>query len=504
MEQSMQKEQKTMEHDLFYFYLKVWLMLSTREIRIVIIDDEDDFFIISDYIKAIEGSVFKIDWCNNYNAAIDIIRKRAYDVYFVDYRLGNHTGLDLLTTAQAEGFDDPIVILTGKGNKVIDIKAMESGATDYLVKADLTTQKLERCVRYSLSRAADLKELKARENKYRNLFETSKDAVFIADELLVIREGNQAASGLFKLESKQLSGVNLLDFIKNTSFKEKVQQLVRTKKNFHDLEIEMEDAEKEKKACLLSLAFSRDNEENPVVHGILHDISSIKKAELTNLQAHKLAMNERLMRTLAHEIRNPLNNISLSIEHFSMPLDSEDEKLALVEIMKRNCTRINHIITELLDLTNPLELTFQPHSLQEIVDESINMIADRMNLQKIYLNKTYPDDAVTIPANKAKLVIAFTNILINAIEAMESGRGELTVMIADTPDRATVLIADNGAGIPEEHLPRLFETFFTLKKQGVGLGLSVSYSIIQSHNAAIDVKSELKSGTQFHIAFERN
>ncbi len=479
-------------------------MLSTREFRIVIVDDdEDDFFIISDYIKAIEGAHFAIEWCNDYNSATEIIRKRSSDIYFVDYRLGNHTGLDLLQAAQAEGFDDPFVILTGKGNKVIDIKAMESGATDYLVKSELTTEKLERCIRYSLARAGDLKELKARENKYRDLFETSKDAVFIADESLNFREVNRAATGLFKLRSEDLMDFNLLEFIKNETSKDKVLKLSSEKQSFHDLEIEMEDAEKEKKACLLSLAFSKDNEDKPIVHGILHDISSIKKAELANLQAHKLAMNERLMRTLAHEIRNPLNNISLSIEHFSMPLDSEEEKMALVEIMKRNCTRINHIITELLDLTRPLELTFQPHSLQEILDESIQMIADRMNLQKICLNKNYPDEPIVIPANKAKLVIAFTNILINAIEAMESGKGELRVTINGAGEKASVLIADNGAGIPEEHLSRLFEPFFTLKKNGVGLGLSVSYSIIQSHNAAIDVRSELEGGTQFHIAFKR-
>lgn len=480
-------------------------MLSTREARIVIIDDdEDDFFIISDYIKAIEGSSFSIDWCNNYKSATDVMRQRAYDIYFVDYRLGNHTGLDLLQTAEAEGFDSPVVILTGKGNKAIDIKAMESGATDYLVKSELNTEKLERCIRYSLARAADVKELRSRENKYRNLFETAKDAVFIADEGLMILEGNQAASGLFKMDIARLAGINLLDYIAVEKTKETVRELVNAKNNFHDLEIEMQDAGKERKACLLSLAFSKDGDDRPVIHGILHDISSIKKAELANLQAHKLAMNERLMRTLAHEIRNPLNNISLSIEHFSMPFDSEDEKMALVAIMKRNCTRINHIITELLDLTRPLELSFQEHSLQEILDESINMIADRMNLQKIYLNKAYPAVPVNIAANKTKLVIAFTNILINAIEAMESGKGELTVVIGMQQGKATVRISDNGAGIPEEHLPRLFDPFFTLKKNGVGLGLSVSYSIIQSHNAAIDVRSELKNGTHFNISFNRN
>jgi len=479
-------------------------MLSAKEIRVVIIDDdEDDFFIIADYIKAIEGSRFRIDWCKNYDTAIRIIRERAYDIYFVDYRLGNHTGLDLLQAASAEDLDDPIVILTGKGNKVIDIKAMESGATDYLVKSELNIEKLERCIRYSLARAGDLKELKARENKYRNLFETSKDAVFIADENLSLREANRSASILFQLSNQQLTGLNLLDFIKSLSMKEKVMGLAQAKKNFHDLEIEIEDAAHEKKACLLSLAFSRDNNDAPQVHGILHDISSIKKAEMANLQAHKLAMNERLMRTLAHEIRNPLNNISLSLDHFSMPLDSEEEKLALMDIMKRNCTRINHIITELLDLTRPLELAFQQHSLQEMLDESINMISDRMNLQKVNLHKSYPNAVVSIPANRAKLVIAFTNILINAIEAMESGKGELTVKITNSPDKAIVQIADNGAGIPEEYLTKLFEPFFTLKKNGVGLGLSVSYSIIQSHNATIEVESEMKSGTSFNIVFNR-
>jgi len=479
-------------------------MLSAREIRVVIIDDdEDDFFIIADYIKSIEGSQFRIDWCKNYDTAIRIIRERAYDIYFVDYRLGNHTGLDLLKAASADGFDAPIVILTGKGNKVIDIKAMESGATDYLVKSELNTEKLERCIRYSLARSGDVKELKARENKYRNLFETSKDAVFIADENLSFREVNRSASTVFRLNNQELISLSLLDFIKNPDLKDKVIWLSKEKKNFHDLEIEIEDAAREKKACLLSLAFSRDNNDTPVVHGILHDISNIKKAERANLQAHKLAMNERLMRTLAHEIRNPLNNISLSIDHFSMPLDSEEEKLALIDIMKRNCTRINHIITELLDLTRPLELTFQQHSLQEILDESISMIIDRMNLQKIYLNKTYPGQAVSIPANKAKLVIAFTNILINAIEAMETGKGELTVCITDAPEKATVLIADNGTGIPEEYIPKLFEPFFTLKKNGVGLGLSVSNSIILSHNATIEVKSEMKGGTGFYVAFNR-
>ena len=90
-------------------------MLNDK-IRIVVIDDdEDDYFIIADYIKAIEGGRFKTDWCNDYKEAMDHIRSKTYDLYFVDYRLGNQTGLDLLKEASALENDAPMVLLTGKG-----------------------------------------------------------------------------------------------------------------------------------------------------------------------------------------------------------------------------------------------------------------------------------------------------------------------------------------------------------------------------------------------------
>ncbi|TMI69895.1 MAG: response regulator [Bacteroidetes bacterium] len=157
-------------------------MLKGNLIKIAIIDDdEDDFFIIADYIKSIQGANLNVEWLPDYPTAIDQIKARKYNIYFIDYRLGNETGLALLRDAISLGCEEPIVLLTGKGNRSIDIMAMQSGATDYLVKSELSTEKLERCIRYSLERATVLKELKTRENKYRNLFEGAKDAVVIAD-----------------------------------------------------------------------------------------------------------------------------------------------------------------------------------------------------------------------------------------------------------------------------------------------------------------------------------
>src|SRR5688572_17721280 len=102
-------------------------MINGRKISLLVVDDdEDDYLIISDYIKEIDGGNFKTDWCKDYEDAVQKITAREYDIYLVDYRLGKHTGLELLQQVSKYKLSEPIVLLTGKGNKDIDIKAMES------------------------------------------------------------------------------------------------------------------------------------------------------------------------------------------------------------------------------------------------------------------------------------------------------------------------------------------------------------------------------------------
>ena len=478
-------------------------MLKGNTIRVAVIDDdEDDFFIISEYIHAINRKQFVIDWYSDYASAIEQIRNGNYHIYFADYFLGSKTGLDLLREAAAMKCDRPIVLLTGFGSKDIDISAMQAGATDYLAKSELTSEKLERCIRYALERFAILKELKTRENKYRNLFEGSKDAVFISDTSLVLTEVNYSAVQLLCSANGRLTGRSLYDFIPDAVQKARIADLVKTSGNIDDLEIKVVDDLKEVKSCLLSLYVQEDEDRKPHVHGIIHDITNIKKAELANLQAEKLAANERLVRMLAHEIRNPLNNIILSTEHL-MPTGDDDPQKDFLEIIQRNSVRINQIISELLNLASPAELVFEQHSLQEIMEESLSRASDRISLNKISVDKSFPEDPLVVAADRKKLVIAFTNILINAVEAMEVAKGNLTVKLDTATDHYNIIIQDNGKGIPKEFLSKLFDPFFTMKKNGMGLGLTASYSIIQSHKARVHVESNVNEGTRFEIAFKR-
>jgi len=131
----------------------IWYRLRDDDGRIPTIDDdEDDFFITSEYIKAIEGKSFVIDWCHKYQDGLDNMCNGMYDLYLVDYRLGAQNGVELLRAAQERGCRAPVILLTGQGEHEIDLEAMKAGAADYLVKGRLDPGLLERSIRYAIER----------------------------------------------------------------------------------------------------------------------------------------------------------------------------------------------------------------------------------------------------------------------------------------------------------------------------------------------------------------
>ena len=260
--------------------------------------------------------------------------------------------------------------------------------------------------------------------------------------------------------------------------------------------------EGDKKYCILSLSTEMDTNGQRYIHGLLHDITELKKAEKATLQAEKLAATGRLVQTLAHEVRNPLNNINLSLEQLHHEVDhSEGDVEVYMEIIQRNSKRISDIITELLNSSRPAEMSLQNKPLQVIMDESISASLDRITLQKVKLDINYTPKPAFVKADAEKLKLAFLNIIINAVEAMEEEKGVLSISILSESGNHVVRIRDNGIGIAEENLSKLFEPYFTSKRNGLGLGLAATLNILQSHKGRIEVNSELNKGSEFSITF---
>ena len=475
---------------------------SSQPVRILIIDDdEDDFILTRGFINSIEDRTFDIQWCYNYKAALSHLASKKFDLYFVDYRLGAKTGIDLLGEAMKMNCEEPIILLTGKGNSAIDKQAMQMGAVDYLIKSELTPEKLERCIRYALERSASTKALRANERKYRNIFEKSKEAVFTTNQSLVFKDVNEAMVNLVGSERNQLIRQNLYQFIDNESIRSAIRGRLEETGEVNDLELEIISANGKRRNCILYLSAELDNNNHHYLQGILHDITNQKKTERATLLAEKLAATGRLVRTLAHEVRNPLSNIHMSLEQLGS-LTKGEEKI-YIDIIDRNGKRINDLITELLTSSKPTEMVFERVVLQTAVDETIGVALDRLTLKQIKLKVNYPDFPCYIRAEKEKLKIALLNIIINAIEAIENAKGELVVSLTQNEGIFTLEIADNGCGIPQENLSKLFEPYFTSKRNGIGLGLASTLNILQAHNASIEVKSKVNVGTSFLITFNQ-
>jgi signal transduction histidine kinase len=210
----------------------------------------------------------------------------------------------------------------------------------------------------------------------------------------------------------------------------------------------------------------------------------------------KFAVSGRISRTIAHEIRNPLTNINLACEQIN--ISPNHDSYPLLEMIKRNSKRINDLITDLLNSTKFTELNSQKIYIQTVLDQALAFAGDRINLHGITIVKDYGiPRKVEVDAEKMK--IAFLNIIINAIEAMEPGKGILEIKVINKQEHCQVIIKDNGSGMDKESILRIFEPYFTSKSEGNGLGLTHTQNIILNHNGKINVSSTPGIGTSFSI-----
>jgi DNA-binding response OmpR family regulator len=147
---------------------------------LLIEDDEDDAVLIREYLEEIENINFEVTWESEISKAYPRLLKGNYDVFLVDYRLGSESGIDILKDLSHKSVLTPTIILTGKGDPAVDRNASKYGASDYLVKAELSSSVLERSIRYSLSKGEIIKVLDEKEKKYSSLFERSIDPIILA------------------------------------------------------------------------------------------------------------------------------------------------------------------------------------------------------------------------------------------------------------------------------------------------------------------------------------
>jgi len=231
----------------------------------------------------------------------------------------------------------------------------------------------------------------------------------------------------------------------------------------------------------------------------IDELNSANAQLLQMRSMEKFAATGRIARTIAHEVRNPLTNIDLATSQLKSEIPVIDEGSAyFFDVIERNSNRINKLILDLLQSTKFSELNFSQISIAQLLDDTLLLAKDRMDLNQIQVEKKYNDES-RIMVDTEKIKIAFLNIIVNAIEAMEPGKGLLSIKTRKENTDCIISIADNGIGMDEAALAKVFEPYFTSKPNGNGLGLANTQNIVFNHKGNISVSSVLGKGTIFTI-----
>ncbi len=475
-------------------------MSSTVKVLLVD-DDEDDHFLVADLIADVKHGKYELEWARTYEEGLEKLLEAKHDVYLVDYRLGAKTGLDLLSFYRKTSYTAPFIILTGKGDYKIDLDAMSLGASDYLIKGTLSADILERALRYSIEKARATRLLFEQEAKYKILFQKSLDAIFITSRDQYFEDINDSFIDLFGAQE------NIREYhVKDIFFSKDDYEMYDDKLNKYGLVKDLEAKLRGPKGTTIQAvisAVSIMNAENEVegYQGIIRDVTQLKNAENELSKVEKLAIVGKFVRTIAHEVRNPLTNITLSLDQLLSEKPGDEDVEMYVSIAKRGTDRIERLINEMLKSTKPTELTFEMGNLHEVVEAALAITQDRFNLRQVTLTKSIkPTPPMMLDAEK--LQIAFVNIIINAIEAMDKQEKTFKVTMEEADGQWMVIFEDNGCGISKEMLDNLFDAFYTGKTKGMGLGLNTVKQVIKGHKGNIKVESEVGKGTAFIISLK--
>lgn len=235
---------------------------------------------------------------------------------------------------------------------------------------------------------------------------------------------------------------------------------------------------------------------------MLKDVTEFKHLQDQMRQSEKLAAIGQLAAGIAHEIRNPLAGISGSIQLLSNDTQDPDQQ-KLMKIILKEIDRLNNLITEFLDYSKPESRPDQKVDVSLIMNDVIQNIKSSPQTPK-NLDLVVQMGSALILGFADKLKQALLNISMNAVQAMSKAENPKLVIKLENSDESIILsIKDNGIGMPEEIKKRIFEPFYTTKPKGTGLGLAITHKVLESHQAQIQILSDVGIGTEFILKFRK-
>ncbi|HEY8667877.1 MAG TPA: response regulator [Tepidisphaeraceae bacterium] len=525
--------------------------MTNEPIKVLLVeDDEDDYLLTRDLLADITGTRFAMEWQPRFEDALDVIRQFRHDVYLIDYRLGDHNGLDLVRAAIALGCRAPLILLTGQGNPEIDIEAMRAGASDFLIKGQFEAPLLERSIRYSMQQSRTLEELRESKEFAERIINSNVDGIVAFDRdyrFTVWNPGMERLAGISKDEAIGRSAFEVLPFLREIGEDKLIQGALEGQSAVgHDRPYHIEATDKH--GFFEGHYSPLRNESGEIIGGlgIIRDITESKRLGEQLQHSQKLEAVGRLAGGVAHDFNNLLTAITGYSEIAGARAGDDHELGEAIEEIRKAARRAAALTGQLLTLSRRHVVQPKVLDLNAVVADVEKMLG-RIIGEDVDLLTIIEPNLGRIRADRGQLEQVIMNLAVNARDAMPKG-GSLTIETANlclsdcdqhvgegtkaqrhegtqergnihfvpscllppclphahvVPPGAYVVLSvrDIGVGMDAQTRSRIFEPFFTTKgpDKGTGLGLSTVYGIIRQSNGHIFVDSEVGKGTTFTI-----
>lgn len=465
-------------------------------LNILILEESEQAFMeLKSHLQTLDEIDPKITGCYSYEEALSILQhEKSINLCFINADTKSELeGIPLKRLRRILRKTPVILIYNEVTNELLNNEAVN----EYVLRKNFSPSVLLKAIRNAIEHNDINLQLRAQEEKYSKLFYSSLEAAFTMNEQFTVLECNESFRQLFDIEE-----LEAFDFKSVFAYEteEELSGLFTSNKGRRARKMKIRNKNGGDIVAYVSVSPVKSEVEEAQYIGVIHDVTELENTQLKLAESDKLQMIQRMARIIGHEIRNPLTNIFLASEELKEDCKDNEGALDMIEMIHRSSSRISSLIDNFLKNARTDAPIKAMHSIQKIVADSIEACSDRIALKQIQLEVNGLDHESLLLVDDHKMSIVFTNILINAIEALEfTDNPQLKVFISCNGVQVEVVIEDNGSGMSEDMKKNLFTPFYSSKQGGLGLGMSNTFSILRAHDALINVESELDKGTRFSI-----
>ena len=485
--------------------------MNEKPIRILLVEDNPgDARLIREILAEVSNFHFHLNWVDRLSTGLERLDEGGIDAILLDLSLPDSQGIDTFTKVHTQAPQVPTILMTGLDDELLAATALREGAQDYLIKGQVDNNLLIRAIRYAIERKQTAEALRESEEKYRELVDLLPQGVFEVDA-----KGNFTFINRYGLDSagytkKDIdSGLNATQFFIPDERDRMIENMRRILSGEKLASFEYTAQRKDGSVypvIMYAVPIVRDNK--PVgLRGIVVDITERKQIEEELLKAQKLESIGIFAGGIAHDFNNLLTAILGNISFAQLCMKPEDEVFERLTQAAKASFRARDLTQQLLTFSKGGAPIVKSASIEELLKDSAGFGMTGSNaLCEFFI----PDDLWSVEIDEGQMSQVISNLVVNANQAMPEG-GIIRVRAENTNiglrdglpleegRYVRISVEDQGIGISEEFIQKIFDPYFTTKEKGNGLGLAASYSIVKKHNGHITVESRVGAGTTFYI-----